>query len=324
MSDDAGSPVEPPVPPDPAPDPAFKKPFWGRFWELLETSSEATIAGKDEESYAAKMQLLNLVTEEEQRNPIPEVRLMNQADDLELQGEWLAAETVRRQILAQAESSGKFGSVTKAQEDLSRLLRTVGRLDEAWEFALAADASSRRFKKIVVFRGMALSNEIACALDRGDSAKARTLAVEALGLVKPGKLHDQARARALTNRARCLFACGDPVGVASDLAAGWELLQKDPRFCTMPGPLWALGNWWEVKSQLETRLGNLASAREAIIHAIEYRRQTEGAYALVALARALASLVSLLRAEGDEVGEERCLSESRSIFEELNLPAGTS
>jgi tetratricopeptide (TPR) repeat protein len=270
------------------------------------------------------MKLLSLAEEEEERNPSPEVQLLNQADMLESQGEWAAAETVRRQILARAELSDNFGWMVRTQGDLSRHLRTVGRLDEAWELAVAAVASSRHFTKAVMLRVMALTNEVQCALDRGDSDQALASAVEALALVEPGKLHDQARARALTNRARCRLACGDLVGAGLDLAAGWELLRKDPRFCNLPGPLWALGNWWEVKSQLETRLGDRASAREALTQAIEYRRQNEGAYELVALAHALGRLGKLLRAEGDEVGEERCLSEASSILEALNLPVATS
>jgi hypothetical protein len=87
----------------------------------------------------------------------------------------------------------------------------------------------------------------------------------------------------------------------------------------MQGKIWTLANWWEVKSQLEERLGNLWAAREAITLAVENRRQTRSASALLALAHALEKLGNLSRQAGDEEGEERARSEAKSIREELNL-----
>jgi len=191
-------------------------------------------------------------------------------------------------------------------------LRFLGRTDEARQFACAATASARRTKIFPVLV-MALETEAFCELDRGDSARALAAASEAVQIIEPGKVHDVMRAKALVTRARCLLANDDSTGAESDLAACWGLIQARPQSLTMPGPILTLAFWWEVKSQLEERRGNLECAREALERAIAQRRQMQSPFALLALARALEKLGELSRAAKDPAGAERAVAEAKSI-----------
>jgi tetratricopeptide (TPR) repeat protein len=296
-------------------------PFMKKFEELIGSWAEATSEGKTEEAYAAAMQALIMAGEDALRNPTPELLLKQEADDLEHMGNWAEAEAVRRKVLSLEETSGNFGLIAKAQMDLCRVLRVVGRGEEASQFASAATASARRADIFPVLV-MALECEAWCALDRGDSPKALAAASEAMQVFEPGKLFDQMRAKALTNRARCLLANNDSAGAETDLAASWELLQAHAGSRVMPGPILTLANWWEVKSQLEERQGKLESAREAIARAVEYRRRGESPYALFTLARALQKLGEISRAAGDLAGGDQAFNEAKSIRQRLYVPSG--
>jgi hypothetical protein len=318
MSDDSGGPTKQQASSDPAPDPQFMK----RFEQVIGSWAEATSAGEAESAQAAAMEALSMAAEEELRNPSPDVQLMNEADALESKGDWPAAEALRQKLLALKEPSGNIGMITKAQMDLSGLLRLLGRLDEAWEFACAATVTARQWPKTFALLVIALSNKVSCALERGDSANALAAAAEAVQVIEPGKLHDNLRARALTARAKCLLAQSDANGAGLDLDSAWELLEANSTSRMLPGIVAALANWWEAKSKLEEQLGNHFRAREAITLAIEYRRQFETPYARLALARALEKLGEFSRAAGDKEAEERQMSEAKSIREGLHLPAG--
>jgi len=312
MSHDPTNPVKSQAPAEAGPSPQFMKALEG----VVSTWAEATTAGKTEEAQNAAMQALILAGMEALENPTPSLLLKQEADDLEGKGDWAAAEAVRRKILAVEESSGDFGA--KAQMDLCRLLRLVGRLDEACQFASAATISARRadvFPLVV----MALENEAFCALDKGDSPKALAAASEALQIIEPGKLSDHTRARALTTRARCLLANNDLTGAESHLLQSWELLPAQYGSRMFAGTIQTLANWWEVKSQLEQRRGNLESARDAMTRAVEHRRQLEGPHARFVLARALARLGEISRLAGDLAGAEQALHEAKSIREDLKL-----
>jgi tetratricopeptide (TPR) repeat protein len=304
------------VPSDDAPDSAFMKKFEG----ALGIWAEATEGDNAEAAQAATMELLALTLELQLKNPNPDVRLMNEAGDLESKGCWSEAEAVRRKVLALEESSGNFGMIAKAQMDLCRSLLQVGQGEEAWQLAGAATVSARR-KNIIPLIVMALLNEALCALAMEDPGRALAAVSEALQLIEPGKLQANMRARALTARARCLLATGDPAGAEEDLASAWELLPANPGLM-MPGPIWTLANWWEARSRLEHRLGNDFRAREAITLAIEHRRHAEGAHALLALARSLELLGEISRAGGDLAAEEQALHEAKSIREGLHIPDG--
>ena len=126
----------------------------------------------------------------------------------------------------------------------------------------------------------------------------------------------------MTTRAKCLLANGDATGAALDLAASWELLQGQSSswLMTMPGPVGARANWWEVKSQLEEQQGNLTQAQTAMTEAINYRRQAEGPHARLALARALEKLGKISQALGHVADGEQARSEAQSIHLDLQLP----
>jgi tetratricopeptide (TPR) repeat protein len=307
--------------PSRAPDPQAMN----EFAQAIKSWADATTAGDSEAAQLAALQAFTLASEKALRNPPPDFLLKQEADDLESQGKWSEAEAVRQKVVVLSERTGNFGLLARAQMDLCRLLRLVGRVQDASHWAGAAITSARRAElfPLVV---MALGYEVSCALDRGDTPGALAAASEALQLIEPGKMYDQMRAKALTTRAKCLLANSDPTGAALDLAASWELLKarSGSWMMTMPGPVGAMANWWEVKCQLEERQGNLANAKAAMAEAIIYRRQAEGSHARLALARALEKLGEISQAVGDVADGEKARSEAQTIRLDLQLPGSRS
>jgi len=317
MSNDANDskPTEPV--PGTAPDPGFMK----EFEKTIESYAKAIADDRPEDAQNAALQALFMAGEEARRNPTPSLQLKEEAGQCEERGDWAEAETAYRKVMALEESSGKWAMIAKAEMDLYRLLRLVGRLDEAWEFACRATASARRAEMFPVLV-MALECQVRCALDRGDPAGALAAASEAVQIIEPGKLFDQMRARALAGRAMCCLANGEPAAAESDLASSWELLQTRSGTAVLPGPILTLASWWEVKSQLEEQRGNSEGAREAMTRALEYLRQLHGPYALFAIARALGRLATLLNQAGDSFAAERAANEAAAIRRDLRLLQG--
>jgi len=291
------------------------------FADAIKSWADATSTGDSKAAQQAALEVFSLASEEALRNPTPDFLLKQEADNLESQGKWSEAEAVRKKVLELSERSGNFGLLAKAQMDLCALLRLVGRARDASHWASAAITSARR-TEMVPLVVMALVHEVSCALDRGDTPGALAAVSEILQLIECGKLYGQMRARALTTRAKCLLTNGDPAGAALDLASSWELLQAQSGswMMTMPGPVGAMANWWEVKSQLEERQGNLANAQAAMAEAINYRRQGEGPYALFALACSLEKLGQISKAVGDVADGEQAWSEAQTIRRDLQLP----
>ncbi len=291
-----------------------------QFEALINSWAAATLADKTEKVNAAAMEAFFMAAEEAIKNPTPSTLLHVEADELESKGNWTEAEVVRRKILSLKETMENFGILAKAQMDLSGLLRLLGRLEEAWQFASAATASARRAEMFPVLV-MALECESWCALEQGNVSRALALTSEAVEVIEPGKLYDSMRAKALTHRARCLVACGELSDAEGELTTSWELLQAHPATKALPGPMATLANWWEIKGQLEKQNGRLASAQVAMSRAVEYRRKLESPYALFALARVLHQLGEILRAAGDWEAADRTLAEAKSIRQGLNLPS---
>jgi tetratricopeptide (TPR) repeat protein len=316
VNDDPQNPANQRASPNAATDPQAMK----QFETLINSWAEATMADKDEEANAAAMEVLLQCAEEALRNPTPSVLLHQEADELESKHNWTEAETVRRKILGLDETMENVGILAKAQMDLSGLLRLLGRTEEAAQFASAATASARRADVFPVLV-MALECESWCALEQEDSSRALALTSEAVQVIEPGKLFDQMRAKALAHRARCLVACGELPRAELDLAASWELLQAHPATQTLPGPIVALANWWEIKGQIERRQGRLESAQVAMTRAVEYRRKLESPYGLFALARVLNQLGEMLKAVGDGEAADKALAEAKSIRRGLKLPS---
>lgn len=289
-----------------------------QFQALIKTWVESTEADKAEEANAAAMELLMMTAMEAIKNPTPSGLLHQEAEDLERIGNWIEAERVRRKILSLQETLEHPGILAKAQMDLCGLLRLLGRLKEAAQFASTATASARRtdiFPLLVI----ALECECWCALEQGDGPRALAAASEAVQVIEPGKLYDSMRDKALILHARCLLACGELSAAGASLAASWELLAAQSTMQGMPGPIATRANWWEVKAQLEQREGRLESAQVAMTRSVEYRRKLDGPYGLCALARVLKQLSDILIASGDREAADKALAEAKAIRRGLNL-----
>jgi tetratricopeptide (TPR) repeat protein len=314
MSHNANAPTQPRIPAQPASNPDFPK----QFEELIRSWADATAAGKTADANPAAMQALIMAAEEAVRNPTPSLLLKQEADDLEAKGDWCSAEIVRRKILVAEQASCVFGLMSKVEMDLCRLLRAVGRIEEARRFARSAIDSARRANLFPVLV-TALDCAAFGALEQGDLPTAQTAISEALQIIEPGKIHDPMRARVLIMRARYWVAQGD-AAAALDLAASRELILTRADHGLRPGRNHALANWWEVKSDLEMRQGNLESAKEAILRAIETLRHSDGPFAHLVLARALDKLGAASKLMGDLPTGEQAVSEAKSIRENLHLP----
>ncbi len=293
--------------------------FMKEFERTIAAYGQAIEAGNVQAAEGAAIQALMLAGAEALRNPTPALQLKQEAGECESRRDWAGAEAAYRKVLVLEEASGILGPIAKAQMDLARLLRRVGRLDEAWQFAQAATGSARRANVFPVLV-MALEGEVACALAKGENQTALAAASEAVQVIEPGKIYNSMRARAWVTRARCRLANGDSAGAESDLAASWELMPATTVFRSMPGPLVLLGSWWEVKGLVLERQGDLPSAREAITKAIEYRRRLEDPYAAFALKEALERLGELAKKTGDLAGCEGALAEADSLRSNLRLP----
>ncbi|MCL4180424.1 MAG: hypothetical protein KJ072_22090 [Verrucomicrobia bacterium] len=291
-----------------------------RFETAINSWADATLADKTEEANAAVMEAFFMAAEEAIKNPTPSILLHQEAEDLECKACWAEAEVVRRKILNLKETSENFGILAKAQMDLCGLLRLLGRLEEASQFASAATTSARRAELFPVLV-MALECESWCALDQGDFQRALALASEAVQVIEPGKLFDSMRAKAVTHRARCWVACGELSNAESDLTTSWELLHGHSATQALPGPIVTLANWWDTKGQLELRHGRRESAQAAVARAVEYRRELDSPYGLFALARILNQLGEISRAAGDLEAADKALEEAKSIRLNLNLPS---
>jgi tetratricopeptide (TPR) repeat protein len=300
-----------------APDPQFMK----EFEKTIQNYADAVTAEKPEDAQNAAMQALLMAAEESLKHPTPSSLLKQQASDCEDTGDWVGAEAAHREVLALKETLDNFGMIAKAHMDLSRLLRWLGRVDEAWQHACQATAAARRTEIFPVLV-MALSNESLCALDKRDHSGALAAASESVQVIEPGKMFELMRAKALVIRARCLLVSGDPADADVDLASSWETLKKQPASALMKGVTQAHANWWEVKSRLEEMRGNLSGAREAMDIAIGYLRQLQGAYALCALALALDHGAALSSLASDSTATERAASEANRIRRDLHLPFG--
>jgi hypothetical protein len=270
------------------PGPPDQTDFQRQFERLIKTYGEATEAGKTEEATQAAFSAFAMAAEEAARNPTPDLKLAQEASDCEQRRDWAGAEAAYRKRLALKQSTDNAGLRSKWQMDLSRLLRLLGRMGEAWELAEAAVESARAFQVSYVL-AMALENQALCALDRSDPGKALQAASEAVGVLEPGRLLAQRRARALTLRAECFLARSDLAAAEADLKSSRELL--DQVTLGLPGPILSQANWWEVQAKLDWLKGNLSQAEALLTKAISYRehliemRGEPSPYAAVALAK---------------------------------------
>jgi tetratricopeptide (TPR) repeat protein len=313
MSNDSREPGEP------SPESDAQKSRMTNFEQTIASYAQALEAGKTEEAQGAAMQALALAAEEAQCHPTPTMTLQAEAADCERKRDWAGAEAAYRKVVLLEEATGQHGLIAKAQVDLSRLLRLLGRLEEATQVAASATASARQ-APIFPVQVMALENEVSCALATEEPQAALRAATEMVEVIEPDKLYDSMRARALVTQAKCLVATGDLAGAESRLAASWDLLQGPGVIQGLPGPTFVLANWWDIKSQLLEQQGELEAAREAMVESIDRRRRNEGPYAAFLLIGALERSALLLRQAGDLDQADRALAEANSLRGDLRLP----
>ncbi len=295
--------------------------------EAVKAYAEAVNADKAEEADHAAMRALIVAAEQAMAHPTPGLQLAEQADRCLRAGDWAGAEEAYRKILAIRQQGEIPGLVAKAQMDLSRFLRLTGRLDEAWVFAQEATACARK-ADLRPLTAMALRNQAACALARGEAAPALAAATEAGQVLDPGKLWDLTRVLVLTDRARCLLATGDAAAAEADWKTSRDILssRKAPRIGS--GRVVALAQACEVQAGVLARKGSFAEAIAALKEAVEHRRGgfdpscDPSPYAFEALARDFESLAEICGKAGDAQGERQAIDEARAIWERIHLPGG--
>ncbi len=297
-----------------------EKAFLKDFEQAIASYAQAVEAGKAEEAQAAALEALALAADKAERHPTPGSVLGEEAAECKRKRDWVGAEAAYRKLLLLEEVTGTHALRAKAQMDLSGLLRLMGRLEEASQIAALATAAARQadmFPLLVT----TLENEISCALARREPRTALAAAIEMVQVIEPRKLYDSMRARALTAYARCLVATGEVAEAESRLAASWELLQGPDTGLNLFAPIFALANWWEVKSQVLEQRGNIEKAREALARCIDYRRRNDGPHAVFRLIRALERSAELSQRAGDLAQAEQAVAEAKSLREGLRLPA---
>jgi tetratricopeptide (TPR) repeat protein len=300
--------------------------FQRDFEQVIKSYAEATEAGKPEEATQAALSALMMAANESMRNPTPWVKLAEKADKCKDVGDWAGAEAVYRQMLILKETSENLGLRAKSQMDLSRLLRQIGRLDEAWDFALAATESARG-KQISTLVAMALESQASCALDRGDTRHALQASSEAVTVLETDRLTAHMRARMLVLRGECLLACDDVPSADDDLRVSRELL--DEVSPGLPGPTLTQAQWWEVRAKLDLRAERLKEAAESLTQAIRYRRLltelhgTTSPHLAAALAKDYEALGELARRRGDSAAALDAALQAKHLREQAHLPVPT-
>ncbi len=297
--------------------------FLKQFEATIQSYGAAMESGDRQEATAAAFSALMLATEEAMQNPTPEILLSMEASKCEETGDWLGAERVYRELAARYQSSGNPALVSKPWMDLSRLLRLLGRLDEAWQCALEATKSARA-GGISPLTAQALENESICARLRGDVAHAMEAASAALEVLEPTRVMANSRAVALLNRAECFLAISDKPGAEADLSNAWELIDPKDSPPILPGYIGSLAKWWHVQATLERDRNNLPGAAAALKQAIAYRRQRlEGPlspYVFLALAQELELFGQVADRCGQFEKAKEATDEARRIREENHLP----
>jgi tetratricopeptide (TPR) repeat protein len=270
--------------------------FMKRFEGTVKAYADAVEAGDDDTASQAAMAVLVQAGMEAIANPTPEILLRQEAERCEQSSDWAGAEAAYRKVLALNEAEDNPRLAVKPHMDLSRLFRLTGRPDEAWTHACTASELGRRSDMFTLL-AMALDNEAACALERGDGQRAFAAASEALNCMEPGRIFDLMRARALTRRAECFLARSDSESADRDLKRSWELLHSRKQFGI--GSVAAMAHWWEVQAKLHQTKGDNADASRALAEAVNYRKQilesceSPNPYAAAALLRVQDKLAEL-------------------------------
>jgi hypothetical protein len=277
--------------------------FVSEFTNLITQFAEAKLAGDDRGALSKALGALALAAEEAEQNPPPDQLLMREAADREAHADWDGAEHLRREILALLSAGGNEGCIAKAHLELSELFQLRGRLDAAWESALAASAGARRFG-VSMLTALMLRNEACCALLRDDVDAAARAIDEALAGLETTRLTQGMRGRLWVSRARCLSARQDLLGAEAALAEARHLMdeEKSPTCC--PGIIATEAEYREVQAVILAAHNDSDGAVKAWEEAVGNRRviaetmRPGNPHAVTALAKALECLGRGLAAIG--------------------------
>ena len=295
----------------------------------IEAFQKGAEANNNEQMEAAALNALAIATSEAEKNPSPELILLQQAADCEARGEWSAAEAKHREVLKLAEDAGQPASTASAYYHLSKLfllIGDVGRAEECVERGLISARQAEAFP----LQFMALSQKAASALSRADYVTALDAANASVAVIDPGRMHDGMRAGALVLRARCRLGCGDLAGCQSDLRAAKPVLVDADTSLLFAGSQSRIAGWWEVTARARAQEGDLEGACDAWLEAVQKRRHVHslshvtGPHTLAALARALGKLAEALEAAGRIDSAKNSQAEAQRIWRELGLSAQTT
>ena len=266
-----------------------------------------------------------VATQEAVNHPTPELLLCGEANECESNGDWAGAEGAYLKLVQLRENSGNFGLIMKPLLDLSRLYCHTGNMEAAWKYAQAATAAARK-ADVYPIMVVALENEASVALEMNEPAAALAAAAEAVRVIEPGKLSENMRGRALAYQADCLVRAQDAAAAEERLLESWKYLASGGQSRTLPGPLFSLAKWWEVKSRIEKSKGALESAAQALTSAIELRRvglqraAQPTPYGTAAMARTLDAMASVFLDLGNEARAQQAREEAREYRRLSHLP----
>jgi tetratricopeptide (TPR) repeat protein len=298
--------------------------FMDSFKELLAQFAEAKLGGNDHAADLKAMEAFALVTAEVARNPSPDLLLMAKADELESQADWEGAERVRREVLSLKQAHGNHGEIAKAHADLGRLFQFRGRLDEAWESALAATSSARRFG-LDFLTAMMLEHEAGCALLRNDGDRALQALNEALENLEETRLTESMRSRCWVLRARCLVTKREWDAAEAALNQARALMGGDASASVLLAPIAIRAACFEVQAAIYGGRGMQEKAIEAWREAVAARRLISGLaeplspYRAWAVARALEGLSRALVESGRADEAQRHQNEAAALRHRAGL-----
>jgi tetratricopeptide (TPR) repeat protein len=299
------------------------------FLNAIEAFQKGAESNNAEQMEAAALKALAIAAAAAEKNPTPDLILLQQAADCETLGDWTTAEAKHREVLKLAEDAGQPASIASAYYHLSKLFQLIGDVSRAEDCAERGLASARQAQTFPL-QVMALSQKTGCALSRADYAAALLAANESVAVIEPGRMHDLMRAGALVTRARCRLGCGDLAGCQSDLCAAKPVLVNAGTSPLFAGSQSRTAGWWEVTARARAQEGDLNGACDAWSEAVQKRRHVHslshvtGPHTLAALARALGKLAEALDAAGRIDSAKTSQAEAQMIWGELGLSGQTS
>jgi tetratricopeptide (TPR) repeat protein len=299
--------------------------FMEKFQGVIGTYANAINADDPEKADQAAMEALMMAAVEAMEHPTPYLQLAEKASEQLAAGNWEAAETTYRELIAMEDQIGKPGLTTKPFMDLAKLFCLRGRLEDACVCAREATESARR-SEISTLLAMALDQQVACSLARGRPEEALVAAEEALRVIEPGKMGDLMRATAYVSRGRAFFGIERMAEVEVDLEAAWAILTSKRLSRIGTGPVVAKARCFELEAELCAWQKRFPDAILKLKQALEQRRQVGeramelSPYPAAAVARDLERLAEIHRESGDAVAAEEAQQKAAELWKQIHLP----